>query len=195
MVDDNETSREILVHYLTSFGFQVRTAENAEQAFEAIENHGIEFVAMDWMMPGMNGIEATIHIKTKMGLEKVPKVILISAFAKDELVQKDGAEFAAGTNPGDPASVLRIVEIRLETGQVVLEWKSRSGKTYRLLRGDDLQDLKNNPVIIGPITATVVGYAPWFETETEAHDTTPPLDTGFSEYFKYIISLSADQRQ
>lgn len=105
VVDDNETSREILVHYLTSFGFQVRTAENAEQAFETIENHGIEFVAMDWMMPGMNGIEATIHIKTAMGLEKVPKVILISAFAKDELIQKDGADFADGilTKPISPS--------------------------------------------------------------------------------------------
>jgi CheY-like chemotaxis protein/HPt (histidine-containing phosphotransfer) domain-containing protein len=105
VVDDNLTSREILVQYFSSFSFTVSTAENAEDAFCMLERSQYDLIAMDWMMPGMNGIDATIRIKTQLDLPKVPKVILISAFAGDELGRKPGAEHADGilTKPISPS--------------------------------------------------------------------------------------------
>ena len=105
VVDDNMTSREILVHYLSSFSFNVVTADDAEEALQAVREGDIDLIAMDWLMPGMNGIDATKKIKTEMGLEKVPKVILVSAFARNELSRKEGAEYADGilTKPISPS--------------------------------------------------------------------------------------------
>ncbi|NWK56786.1 response regulator [Verrucomicrobiaceae bacterium N1E253] len=105
VVDDNLTSREILTHYFTSFSFNVITADNAEQAFAVIKEHDIDLIAMDWLMPGMNGIDATIKIKSEMNLTKIPKVILISAFAQNELSKKKGSEYADGilTKPISPS--------------------------------------------------------------------------------------------
>jgi two-component system sensor histidine kinase/response regulator len=105
VVDDNLTSREIILNYLESFSFKVMTAKNAEEAFEAIRDHDIDLIAMDWMMPGINGIDAMIKIKTEMGLKKIPKVLLISAFARTELSKKAGAEYADGilTKPISPS--------------------------------------------------------------------------------------------
>lgn len=94
VVDDNPTSREILVHYLSSFSFNVFVANTADEAFEVIKKESISFIAMDWLMPGMNGIEATRLIKEELNLDPVPRVVLISAFARDELARKPGAELA-----------------------------------------------------------------------------------------------------
>lgn len=95
----------------------------------------------------------------------------------DDDGSKDGAELAAGTDPLSDLSRLRIIEIRLESGQAVLCWKSRTGKSYRLLRGVDPQNLKDNPVDLGTIIAGPGGVSPWFETETESPDPAPPSPT------------------
>jgi PAS domain S-box-containing protein len=105
VVDDNVTSREILTHYLSSFSFDVMIAEQADTAFEIVRNNKIDLVVMDWLMPGMNGIEAMIQMKTQMDLSEPPKVLLVSAFARDELSKRKGSEYADGilTKPISPS--------------------------------------------------------------------------------------------
>ena len=61
----------------------------------------------------------------------------------------NGSEAIAGTNPLDPASVLRILS--LTTGNL-LTWSSVSGKTYRILGTAGLGT--NFAPISGLITAT-----------------------------------------
>jgi hypothetical protein len=53
--------------------------------------------------------------------------------------QRNAAEVAAGTDPLDPASVLRAL-LRQENGEVVLSWTPVSGKTYTIRRRDSFDD-------------------------------------------------------
>ena len=92
MVDDNATSREIFRDLLNSFSFKVVLSASGEEAIAEIENAAkkkpFELVIMDWKMPGMDGIECANRIKHLPGLGKIPAIILVTAYSREEIMQK-----------------------------------------------------------------------------------------------------------
>ncbi len=92
VVDDNATSREILKDMLESFTFEVTVAASGPEGITELENaqkdQPFELVVMDWKMPGMDGIEAARRIKSHPGLAKIPPIILVTAYGREELMQR-----------------------------------------------------------------------------------------------------------
>ncbi len=100
IVDDNETSREILKHFLNSFNFQVDMAESGQEAIQLLEQKGndnfYDLILMDWKMPGLDGIETTRIIRQNKKISHLPLVILISAYGKMEIKKAaKGVEFSS----------------------------------------------------------------------------------------------------
>jgi len=78
VVDDNEPSRDILREYLESFGYTVALAESGEEALQAmVPDHGFDLVLLDWMMPGMTGLDVALAIRET---KSPPKVVLLSSW-------------------------------------------------------------------------------------------------------------------
>ena len=92
VVDDNATSRQIFQDILESFSFEVQLTASGEDALQEIEgadkNQPFELVIMDWKMPGIDGIEASERIKTNQGLHKIPAIVLVTAYGREELMQR-----------------------------------------------------------------------------------------------------------
>jgi len=90
VVDDNATSRMILVRYLDSFGFTVgESASGAESLVELEEaQEPYQLVFMDWKMPDLDGIETTKLIQASTQIKEMPKVIMVSAYGREELMDK-----------------------------------------------------------------------------------------------------------
>jgi len=92
VVDDNATSREILKEMLESFSFEVDLAASGEEGITEIENadrqRPFELVVMDWKMPGIDGIEASIRIKKHPKLDKIPAIILVTAYGREEIMHQ-----------------------------------------------------------------------------------------------------------
>ncbi len=91
VVDDNESAREQLAVLLTRLQLTPTTVEGGRQALAALQQaqaQGKPFplVLLDWQMPGMNGIELAQHIHA-MDLQPPPKLILATAFGRDEVLQ------------------------------------------------------------------------------------------------------------
>jgi CheY-like chemotaxis protein/HPt (histidine-containing phosphotransfer) domain-containing protein len=91
-VDDNENSRQILEAYLKSNMFNVTLAANGLEAVNAViksdkEGGGYDLVILDWKMPVMDGIEAAQGIRGISGLNKTPKILLISSFSQGEMLR------------------------------------------------------------------------------------------------------------
>ena len=88
VVDDNSSSREILVSMLASFGLRVDQAGSGETAIalleEADEKDPYDLVLMDWKMPEMDGIETTKLIQTNSNLKQIPTVIMVTAYGREE---------------------------------------------------------------------------------------------------------------
>ena len=90
VVDDNPAAREILANQVESFGLQVSTVSNAGDAMIAIRNADagtpFDLVLADIGMPDMNGLELSYAV-VRAGLEHAPKVILVTAFGRDDVLR------------------------------------------------------------------------------------------------------------
>ena len=92
VVDDNATSRGILQEMLESFSFEVSVAASGEEGIteleDANEDKPFELVIMDWKMPVMDGIEVSKRIKKHAGLSKIPAIVLVTAYGREEVMQR-----------------------------------------------------------------------------------------------------------
>ncbi|MGD8754471.1 MAG: response regulator [Desulfobacterales bacterium] len=92
VVDDNATSREILKDLLESFTFEVTVAASGPEGIAALEsadkNKPFELVLMDWKMPGMDGIDASKRIKNHRRLSKIPAIVMVTAYGREEVMQQ-----------------------------------------------------------------------------------------------------------
>jgi len=92
VVDDSATSRGILRDILESFSFEIALAPSGEEALEEIERADrekpFELVLMDWKMPGMDGLETSRRIKTYKGLNKIPAIIIVTAYGREEIMRQ-----------------------------------------------------------------------------------------------------------
>jgi CheY-like chemotaxis protein len=92
VVDDNATSRDILQEMLESFSFEVTVVASGPEGITELESANadkpFELVVMDWKMPGMDGIEASKRIKEHGGLNKIPAIVLVTAYGREEVMRQ-----------------------------------------------------------------------------------------------------------
>ena len=92
IVDDNPTSRQILNDMCSSFSFETKEAASGQEALSELENaesdSPYDLVLMDWKMPGMDGIETTRRIKENPDLSKLPGVLMVTAYGREEIKQQ-----------------------------------------------------------------------------------------------------------
>jgi len=63
IVDDKWNNRQLLIKLLNPLGFELKEAENGQQAIEVWEEWQPHLIWMDMRMPVMNGYEATVQIR------------------------------------------------------------------------------------------------------------------------------------
>jgi len=77
IADDDPVYRALLEELLTAWKFDVTSASDGNEAWEAIQsNDQIKLAILDWMMPGMDGFQLCRRIKE--GKTKVIYIILIT---------------------------------------------------------------------------------------------------------------------
>jgi twitching motility two-component system response regulator PilH len=78
VVDDSPTDRQFLSDLLSKSGYQVTTAENAEQAIAKAKSEKPDLVLMDVVMPGQNGFQATRALTKDEATKHIPVIICTS---------------------------------------------------------------------------------------------------------------------
>jgi len=63
VADDNPINQTIMQRMLSKMGHEVTTVADGDEAVEAVQNSRFDVVFMDWMMPRMDGIQATREIR------------------------------------------------------------------------------------------------------------------------------------
>lgn len=89
-VDDEEHILELLSYNLEHEGYHVLKVETGEEALSIIEKEKIDIVLLDWMLPGMDGIEVLKKIRASRDNRSLP-VILLTAKG-DEISKVVGLE-------------------------------------------------------------------------------------------------------
>src|SRR5207249_9942583 len=80
------------------------------------------------------------------------------------------AEFRAGTNPTNAASVFRIVSLQRQTNDVRVTWNTVGGKSYRLQT--------NAPLANGSLTTNFADLSPLIAVPGSGESTTNYLHVG-----------------
>jgi PAS domain S-box-containing protein len=90
VVEDTETSRELLETLLRSWSIQPVSVATAEEGLALLERRNrtgagdpFGLVILDWMLPGMNGLDAAARIRSRPETESLP-IVLVSAYAGKE---------------------------------------------------------------------------------------------------------------
>lgn len=86
VVDDNEDTREILVHRIKSMGdYEVLLAAHGKEALELASRSRPDLIIMDLKMPVLDGWEATKKLRQTDWGKDVPVIALTAqAMEKDE---------------------------------------------------------------------------------------------------------------
>jgi PAS domain S-box-containing protein len=76
IVEDDDTTREMMVRMLHKVGWQVLEAENGETALRLLDQHPPDLILLDLMMPEMDGFEFIIHLRQHKLCATTPVVVL-----------------------------------------------------------------------------------------------------------------------
>ena len=86
VVDDCAVSRELMQKMLESFNFRVESVSSGEESLNILKENQtrkepFELVMIDWLMPGLDGIETSRRIRDDLKLT-IP-IVLMTAFGKE----------------------------------------------------------------------------------------------------------------
>jgi two-component system phosphate regulon response regulator PhoB len=149
VVEDEPAQREVLAYNLEAEGFKVAKAETGDEALLLVEEETPDLIVLDWMLPGVSGIEVCRRVKSKIETRGIP-IIMLSA-RSEEVDRVRGLETGADDYVIKPYSVVELmarvrsqlrrtrpttVGQRLEFQDIVLD-----SETHRVSRGETLLKL------------------------------------------------------
>ncbi len=119
VVEDDPDIRELLSFTISRAGFDLGAAETAEEALRMLDSGLPELMVIDWMLPGMDGIDLAKYLRSDSLTSALPIIMLT---ARGEEIDKLKS-FEAGvddyvTKPFSPKELTaRIKALLRRTGQ------------------------------------------------------------------------------
>src|ERR1700693_229553 len=118
IAEDDAVTRRILRATLERLGWEVITASDGSAAWHALEALGgkdaPEAVLLDWMMPGMDGIEICRKLRSTPGFEFIYVILLTSRSDKEDVAM--GLTAGANDYIAKPFHPIEL-ESRVRVGQ------------------------------------------------------------------------------
>lgn len=132
LADDEEHSRRILAHYLADWGYLVTEARDGLEAAEVLGREEAPSIALvDWVMPGMDGIELCQHVRLQKGRPYTYIILLTAKADKDEVAT--GLESGADDYVTKPCDLAEL-RARLKVGDRLLDLERTLARQVVALR-------------------------------------------------------------
>ncbi|MBY6053759.1 response regulator [Cytobacillus firmus] len=96
IAEDEEILRMLIADTLEDGDFEVDEAEDGEEALKLLEKKQFDLVILDYMMPGLTGLDVIRKIRGEQALNKEVKILMLSAKSQQneqEEVLKAGADY------------------------------------------------------------------------------------------------------
>lgn len=88
IVDDNPVNRLVISAMLEQLGHRVTTLDNGAEAVSVLSRQDFALVLMDCHMPGMDGYEATRHVRAATGERRGVPIVALTADAGEVSVRR-----------------------------------------------------------------------------------------------------------
>ncbi|MBI5636925.1 MAG: response regulator [Nitrospinae bacterium] len=173
VVDDEESNIIVFKRPLAKAGYTVIGASGGAAALAAAAQNDIDVILMDWMMPGMSGVEAAAAIKATAKGRLIPVIMVTAKSGQSDI--KAGLDAGADDYITKPVKMEEaLARIRSALRQRALE-KGLHEANEQLLRlmalKDDFLNIASHDIRT-PLTA-ILGFA----DELQREDTGPLNDT------------------
>nr|MBX2849717.1 response regulator [Acidiferrobacterales bacterium] len=106
IVDDEAAIRDMVRMALEMEGITVSDASNAHQAAKVLEDEDIDLILLDWMMPGVSGIDFAGRIRRE-GNSSVGIIMVTAKDDEDDLIR--GLDVGADDYVKKPFSTKELV--------------------------------------------------------------------------------------
>ncbi|MBT8413387.1 MAG: phosphate regulon transcriptional regulator PhoB [Boseongicola sp.] len=107
VVEDEAAQLEVLTYNLEAEGFAVTKTDNGDDAITLVDEMQPDIILLDWMLPGVSGIEICRRLKANNQTRNVP-VIMLSA-RSEEVDKVRGLETGADDYMVKPYSVVELM--------------------------------------------------------------------------------------
>jgi two-component system phosphate regulon response regulator PhoB len=87
IIEDDQTTQNIIRHFLEKNGFAVASAGDAEEGLRQARDKPPALIILDLMLPGMSGFQVLSRLKQDAALAPIPVVILSSLTQEDDIMK------------------------------------------------------------------------------------------------------------
>ena len=110
LCEDNEINQEVILEILSGVGFTVDVAENGAIGIGLASRNCYDLILMDMQMPVVDGLEATIALRTMPGYASTPILAMTAnAFEADRKACFDAGMDEFISKPVNPATLFEII--------------------------------------------------------------------------------------
>jgi len=145
VVEDEDAIREMLVMVLEQAGLNVIAVESAEKAQNSLADNDMpDLVLLDWMLPGISGVELARRLKQDELYKDLPIILLTARGEEEDKVR--GLEIGADdymTKPFSPKELVARIKAVLR----------RSGKKVE----DEVLEISDVVLDVGKHRITITG--------------------------------------
>lgn len=149
IADDDPISRKILSKVVTDIGYEPVTVSNGKEALDRVKRKEFSVILLDWMMPGMDGIEVCREIR-RLDAEHVCYIIINSAREGSNDISR---ALMAGANDyiskkTNSTELKARIGVAVRTAQLEKKLIDLNNQLKYLVRTDSLTGLLNHAAIL-----------------------------------------------
>lgn len=142
VVEDEDAIREMLMMVLEQADFHVLAAVSAEEALKVLAENRVDLLLLDWMLPGISGVELAKRLKREPGYKDLPIILLTARGEEEDKIR--GLEIGADdyvTKPFSPKELIARIK-------AVMRRSGKLGESGQLSIGDLMLDAEQHRLTI-----------------------------------------------
>lgn len=142
VVEDEDAIREMLMMVLEQADFHILAAVSAEEALKVLAENRVDLLLLDWMLPGISGVELAKRLKRELGYKDLPIILLTARGEEEDKIR--GLEIGADdyvTKPFSPKELIARIK-------AVMRRSGKLGESGQLSIGDLMLDAEQHRLTI-----------------------------------------------
>jgi len=153
VAEDSKYYRKILQDTLNNWGYTVVLADNGAQALVKLkEKNGPKLAIIDWIMPGINGLEVCKKVRETINNSYIYLIFLTANSNKEDVIK--GLEAGADDYITKPFNDLEL-KFRVKNGERILDLENR---IMQLALTDPLTGLLNRRAFVDRLASEIARY-------------------------------------
>ena len=116
VVDDDVTNLQVILNYLSPYGYSINCVKSGKEALKWVETHGKpDLVLLDIMMPQTSGFEVCQLLRKKFAIEVLPIIFLTASHRRKDI--ETGFSIGANdylTKPFEKSELLSRIRVHLK---------------------------------------------------------------------------------